>query len=464
MDYLAMIIKKVVIKEKIKTKSGYQTIDEEFDYEFEKEKKDDKKSKMDNYDKKNRSMATTFYRKNDKDKDDNNMNKSMDEKIKKEKKEKEIQNKVEEFKSKEYKEFNKLISEEKEKEDKRAKAYEDEKDEQKKLEIEKKNKEERELASQNINKNKNDIEQRIKEYENPLIKFNILKSKIDDIEKEIKIYSESQNLIQHDETLDEYFERIKKLKETLNFISNSKNYYELKKILDKNKDKNVDKFQILQNKMIENLNMHLINRANIINKLKSQNPEEYNDLDYELYLTPETKKIKRISKILEIKEKINKVKEKIGNIELDNNKENLFSIIKDLKEKIRIYDSDFKKKIEEQKNIISKRVREMDMNDDFYNILDKEYLDDLYTGFKNAEEIEDIITETVSKMENMKERHEISAFVGIKLQELIEQQVKLGNEINDNMEILINLKKNIKNNVSVMKKNLEILKSKLGIK
>lgn len=300
--------------------------------------------------------------------------------------------------------------------------------------------------------------------ENPLIKFNILKSKIDDIEKEIKIYSESQNLIQHDETLDEYFERIKKLKETLNFISNSKNYYELKKIIDKNKDKNVDKFQILQNKMIENLNMHLINRANIINKLKSQNPEEYNDLDYELYLTPETKKIKRISKILEIKEKINKVKEKIGNIELDNNKENLFSIIKDLKEKIRIYDSDFKKKIEEQKNIISKRVREMDMNDDFYNILDKEYLDDLYTGFKNAEEIEDIITETVSKMENMKERHEISAFVGIKLQELIGQQVKLGNEINDNMEILINLKKNIKNNVNVMKKNLEILKSKLGIK
>ena len=48
--------------------------------------------KMDNYDKKNKSMATTFYRKNDKDKDDNNMNKSMDEKIKKEKKEKEIQN------------------------------------------------------------------------------------------------------------------------------------------------------------------------------------------------------------------------------------------------------------------------------------------------------------------------------------------------------------------------------------
>ena len=195
--------------------------------------------------------------------------------------------------------------------------------------------------------------------ENPLMKYNSLKTKIEELEKEVKTYSESQNLIQHNETLDEYFERIKKLKETLNFISNSQNFFELKKLLDTNKEKNLDKYKILQMRMIENLNMHLINRANIINKLKSQNPEEYNDLDYELYLTPETKKIKRISKILEIKEKINKVKEKIGNIELDNNKENLFSIIKDLKEKIRIYDSDFKKKIEEQKNIISKRVREI---------------------------------------------------------------------------------------------------------
>ena len=105
--------------------------------------------------------------------------------------------------------------------------------------------------------------------DNPLIKFNKLKTKIEDLEKELQIYSQSQNLVQHDETLDEYFERFKKLKETLNFISNSKNYYELKRILDSNKtnDKNMDKFKLLQMKMIENLNMHLINRANIINKL-----------------------------------------------------------------------------------------------------------------------------------------------------------------------------------------------------
>ena len=302
--------------------------------------------------------------------------------------------------------------------------------------------------------------------DNPLIKFNKLKTKIEELEKELQIYSQSQNLVQHDETLDEYFERFKKLKETLNFISNSKNYYELKRILDSNKtnDKNMDKFKLLQMKMIENLNMHLINRANIINQLKSDNPEAYNNVDYELYITPESKKIKKISKILEIKNKLNNIKEKLGNIEIDEKKENLLSIVKDLKDKIRIQDIDFKKKIEEQKNIINKRVKEMDINTEFYEILDKDYLDSLYSGFNNSEEIENIITDTVTKMETLKERHEISAFVGIKLQELIEQQVKIGNEINNNAEILINLKKNIKNNVEIMKKNLELLKSKLSVK
>ena len=100
-------------------------------------------------------------------------------------------------------------------------------------------------------------------------------------------------------------------------------------------------------KMIENLNQHLLNRANIINRLKLENPEEYNNLDYEIYITPETKKIKKITKILEIKNKLEKIKEKLGNIQLENDKENLLLIIKDLKDKVKIHDIDFKKKIEE---------------------------------------------------------------------------------------------------------------------
>ena len=216
--------------------------------------------------------------------------------------------------------------------------------------------------------------------------------------------------------------------------------------------------------MSKNLNIHLINRANIINKLKLDNPEEYNNLDYELYVTPETKKIKKISKLIEIKNKLNNIKKRIGDWDMDKNKNNIISTVEDLKMNIKLIDPEFKKEIERQKDIITKRVKEMKINDEFYNVIDKEYLDDLYTGFKNGEEIESIITGTVAKMESLKEGHEINAFVGLKLKELIEQQEKLGLEMNHNSQILINLKKNIKNNIEIMKKNIELLKAKINKK
>ena len=308
--------------------------------------------------------------------------------------------------------------------------------------------------------------------ENPLTKFISLKSKIDQIEKEMKLYSENKELISADESIELCFEKFKKLKEAANFISNSKNFYELKKIIDEqknnklnsDKDKELENYKILQNKMCENLNLHLINRANIINKLKLDNPDEYNNIDYELYITPETKKIKNNSKLIEIKNKLNHIKNKIGNWDIEQNKNTLIATIEELKTNIKLLDPEFKKEIENQKNIIYKRVKEMQRNDEFYNVIDKEYLDDLYTGFKNSEEIENIITNTVSKMENLKEGHEISAYVGLKLQEMIEQQVKLGSEINHNSQILINLKKNAKNNIETMKKNIELLKSKINSK
>ena len=308
--------------------------------------------------------------------------------------------------------------------------------------------------------------------ENPLTKFISLKSKIDQIEKEIKLYSENKELINADESIELCFDKFKKLKEAVNFFSKSKNFYELKKIIDEqkhnelnnDKDKQLENYKILQNKMYENLNLHLINRANIINKLKLENPDEYNNIDYELYITPETKKIKINSKLIDIKNKLNHIKNKIGNWDMEQNKNTLIATIEELKTDIKLLDPEFKKEIENQKNIIYKRVKEMERNDEFYNVIDKEYLDDLYTGFKNSEEIENIITNTVSKMENLKEGHEISAYVGLKLQEMIEQQVKLGSEINHNRQILINLKKNVKNNIETMRKNIELLKAKINSK
>ena len=304
--------------------------------------------------------------------------------------------------------------------------------------------------------------------ENPLSKFISLKSKIDQLEKEIQLYSEHRELIDFNESIDLCFDKIKKLKNSMNYINKSKNFYELKKIIDTqkaNKDNKLENYKILQNKMCDNLNLHLINRANIINKLKLENPDVYSNIDYELYITPETKKIKKISKLIEIKDKLNKIKNRIGEWDMEQNKNTLISTIDELKTNIKLLNPEFKKDLERQKDIISKRVKELENNnDEFYNVIDKEYLDSLYTGFKNGEEIENIITNTVTKMESLKEGHEISAFVGLKLQEMIEQQEKLGNEMNYNSQILINLKKNIKDNIDVMKKNIELLKEKINSK
>ena len=303
--------------------------------------------------------------------------------------------------------------------------------------------------------------------ENPLSKFISLKSKIDQLEKEIQLYSDNQDLLNSEEPIEQCLEKLKKLKEAANFISKSKNFIKLKKIVDSqklNKEKKLENYTILKNKMFENLNSHLIIRANIINKLKLENPEEYNNIDYELYVTPETKKIKKISKLIEIKNKLNNIKNRIGNWDMEKNKNNIISTVEELKTNIKLLDPEFKKEIERQKNIIVNRVRGMEINDEFYNIIDKEYLDDLYTGFKNGEEIENLISGTVAKMESLREGHEVSAFVGLKLQEMIDQQEKLGLEMNQNSQILINLKKNIKNNIEMMKKNIELLKAKLNKK
>jgi hypothetical protein len=79
-----------------------------------------------------------------------------------------------------------------------------------------------------------------------------------------------------------------------------------------NKTEKLENYAILQKKMNENLNIHLINRANIINSLKEDNLNDFNNLDYQLLVLPETKKIKKLSKIFEIKNKLENIKNLLG--------------------------------------------------------------------------------------------------------------------------------------------------------
>ena len=60
--------------------------------------------------------------------------------------------------------------------------------------------------------------------ENPLSKCFSLKNKIDLLEKEIQLYSENKHLINGDESIEQCFKKLKKLKECKNFLLNSKNF------------------------------------------------------------------------------------------------------------------------------------------------------------------------------------------------------------------------------------------------
>ncbi len=65
-------------------------------------------------------------------------------------------------------------------------------------------------------------------------------------------------------------------------------------------------------KIHERLNEHLLNKVRIINQLKADNPEKYNNVEYELYLTPDTLKLKLFTKMIEIKNAIQSIESKIG--------------------------------------------------------------------------------------------------------------------------------------------------------
>ena len=67
-------------------------------------------------------------------------------------------------------------------------------------------------------------------------------------------------------------------------------------------------------------------------------------------------------------------------------------------------------------------------------------------------------------MESLKNSHEESAFISLKLKELIDQQEKISVNIQENKKLLDNLKNNIIQNSEVMQNNLKILNEKLNKK
>jgi hypothetical protein len=301
--------------------------------------------------------------------------------------------------------------------------------------------------------------------DNPISKFNRIKSEIDQIEKDIQFYQSHQDQFKSSVSIEQTITELQQLKSIANYISSSDNFKTLSKIISSSSSsKHPSHLKSLNKALYNKLNDHLITRIQLINKLKTENPNMFdnNSIEYELYLAPDTVKVKQYMKIIELKQTLDKIEKKIGDWNSDANKRTISTAVSTVKNLLRFSDTEFKNEITEKMKALGERLGEIkNGNEDFYAKVNKTKLDELYNGFNSSKEVEELIYNTINKMESLKNNHEQSAFISLKLKELIDQQEKLAKCMDDNKKILLSLKENIKGNVDVMKKNIEVINNKL---
>ena len=110
------------------------------------------------------------------------------------------------------------------------------------------------------------------------------------------------------------------------------------------------------------------------------------------------------------------------------------------------------------------RLKEIDENkEEFFLTMNKKNIDDLYNSIGSSRQIEDIIFKSVSKMESLKQNHEDSAFIHLKIKEISDQQDKIEAGLEENTQILEDVNCNIKENLTTMKRNIEAIKKRIEL-
>lgn len=295
---------------------------------------------------------------------------------------------------------------------------------------------------------------------NPIDKFNMIKKEIDLIENDIAFYKEHPEAFKSEVPLESCLDELKKLKIISNYITNSDNYALVQQIKAKT---NLDKsdYSSLNKKIYEKLNEHLLNRIQLINKLKGDNPALYKNIQYELFLTPDTAKVKQLTKMLEIKRAITAIENKIGDWNLEERKKTIAETVENINSHLRMFDKNFHDQTLKKIDRLKRRIIELQKNSEPYNPKDIEKIEELNSGFSSSKDVEDIIFTTIQKMETLKGNHEESAFISLKLKQLLDQQEKIGVSIQENNQVLDKLKENIIVNASVIQKNIEMIKLKM---
>lgn len=306
-----------------------------------------------------------------------------------------------------------------------------------------------------------------KNKENLLKTYNDLKEEIDLIEKDLNYYKDNKDKYKSIAPIETSFEELNKLKYIISYIDSSSNLEKLKKIEDITKKFNLkideNNYNILNKKLYDDLDEELNNRLNKLKKLKNENPANYKNFEYELFLSPDNEKMKQYKALDEIILKINQIEEKIGNWNIKNKKNTITSMLDLIKSNFILFDKAAKNEITRKFENADNKIDEIRENyQETYDKMEIDKINNLMIEGIDANEAEKIINNTINKIEMLKDEHEQCIFINNKIKELIKKNEQIKEQIDSDTLMLEELKTNVENNVNTMKKNIEVIKQKLN--
>ena len=306
-----------------------------------------------------------------------------------------------------------------------------------------------------------------KNKENLLKTYNDLKEEIDLIEKDLNYYKDNKDKYKSIAPIETSFEELNKLKYIISYIDSSSNLEKLKKIEDITKKFNLkideNNYNILNKKLYDDLDEELNNRLNKLKKLKNENPANYKNFEYELFLSPDNEKMKQYKALDEIILKINQIEEKIGNWNIKNKKNTITSMLDLIKSNFILFDKAAKNEITRKFENADNKIDEIRENyQETYDKMEIDKINNLMVEGIDANEAEKIINNTINKIEMLKDGHEQCIFINNKIKELIKKNEQINEQIESDTLMLEELKTNVENNVNTMKKNIEVIKQKLN--
>ena len=302
--------------------------------------------------------------------------------------------------------------------------------------------------------------------ENPVSKFLKLKSEIELIESDLNFYKQHPEEYKFSTPIEKSLSELNNVKCITNYMTNSKNFIEFQKlndILNKNGlSVSKNNYNIFNKKLHNDLNEELNKKLQNLQKLKNENKLDDKTIEYQLFISPNSEIIPQLKEIGEIKEKIDSIEKKIGKWCNLNGEKKIADFIKLFDIQIRLSDSKFNNRLAKSVEFGLSKVENISNNHNgMYDKFNLEKLNNLLSSGFDAEEIEKILNNCMTKIYLLNDEHEKAVYMGQKIKELIEQQKNVDNELDENSKMLDELNENIKTNIEVMKKNIEIIKNKI---